>query len=65
MTDFDDDDVLVGPQVREAFEEGPRYSPAARRFMSGEMSRAEAVARGYLRDRPDDDRPPDLPPDAA
>lgn len=35
--------------VVEAFEEGPRYSPGARRFMAGEMSDDEARQRGYLR----------------
>lgn len=31
-----------------AFDDGPRYSPAARRFMAGEMDHDEARELGYL-----------------
>lgn len=34
--------------VDDALAEGPRFSPAARRFLAGEMKREEAIALGFI-----------------
>lgn len=51
MSDDNNDD-LAGA-VNEAFDTGPRYSPAARRFMSGDMPNCEAAKLGFATRDPD------------
>lgn len=41
-------------RVREVLAESPRLSPAARRFMAGEMEDDEARRLGFVRDPGDD-----------
>lgn len=48
VTDWDDMQAAgVVDAVEAVFDEAPRLSPAARRFMAGDMTEAEAIARGY------------------
>jgi hypothetical protein len=55
MTDPADDHLASEVEVDLAFEEAPRLSPAARRFMAGDMPDDEAVRLGFRRPPPDDD----------
>jgi hypothetical protein len=52
--DHERDRVPVGPELvaelAEVFDAAPRLSPAARRFMAGEMDPGEARRLGYLPD---------------
>lgn len=51
---FEVEHADLAADIRATFEEAPRLSPAARRFMAGEMDEWEARQLGYIRDVSED-----------